>query len=113
MRLVTYSYRGETRIGALIAKDAQNYILDLNRANPSLPTDMIEFLQAGRTAIAAAQAAITAGWCRKRRRCSARRCRGRAKSSALATTIAIIPRRLARIQTSRNTPIFLRNTPTS
>ena len=60
MRLVTFSYRGETRIGALIAKDAQNYILDLNRADPRLPTDMIEFLKGGGTAVAAAQAAIAA-----------------------------------------------------
>lgn len=47
MRLVTYSSRSETRIGALISRGAQNYILDLNRAVPCLPTDMIEFLEAG------------------------------------------------------------------
>lgn len=31
MRLVTYSSRSETCIGALISRGMQNYILDLNR----------------------------------------------------------------------------------
>ena len=60
MRLVTYSHRGEMRIGALIARGAENYILDLNRANPNLPTDMIEFLRGGAAAMATARAAVAA-----------------------------------------------------
>lgn len=30
MQLVTFSYRGETRMGAIVPNDAQNYILDFN-----------------------------------------------------------------------------------
>ncbi len=58
MKLVTMSYRDATRLGALIARGAQNYILDLNRAQPDLPADMLAFLQAGDAALAAAQRAI-------------------------------------------------------
>ncbi|MBM3127194.1 MAG: fumarylacetoacetate hydrolase family protein [Chloroflexi bacterium] len=60
MKLVTMLHRNETRLGALIARDAQNYILDLNRAQPDLPADIIRFLQAGDPALAAAQRAIAA-----------------------------------------------------
>ncbi len=60
MRLVTFSFRSEARIGALISKGAQNYILDLNRAVPSLPADMIEFLNMGAAAMAAAKDAVAA-----------------------------------------------------
>jgi acylpyruvate hydrolase len=58
MKLVTMNYRGATRLGALIARGAQNYILDLNRAQPDLPADMLQFLQAGDAALAAAQRAV-------------------------------------------------------
>jgi 2-keto-4-pentenoate hydratase/2-oxohepta-3-ene-1,7-dioic acid hydratase in catechol pathway len=57
MKLVTVTHRGTMRLGALIARAAQNYILDLNRAQPDLPTDMLQFLQAGDDALAAAQRA--------------------------------------------------------
>ena len=58
MRLVTFAERSVTRIGALIARGAQNYILDLNRAQPDLPTDMLQFLQVGESALAAVQRAV-------------------------------------------------------
>ncbi|MEW5719607.1 MAG: fumarylacetoacetate hydrolase family protein [Chloroflexota bacterium] len=51
-------HRNETRLGALIARGAQNYVLDLNRAQPDLPTDIIHFLQAGDAALVAAQRAV-------------------------------------------------------
>ncbi|MCI0476502.1 MAG: hypothetical protein L0Y55_09665, partial [Anaerolineales bacterium] len=60
MKLVTMIHHNETRLGALIARDAQNYILDLNRAQPDLPADIIQFLQAGDATLAAAQRAIAA-----------------------------------------------------
>ena len=55
MKLVTASFQNETRIGTLISKNAQNYFLDLNRAQSTLPTDMIAFLQAGDAAMRLAQ----------------------------------------------------------
>lgn len=61
MRLATYSHRSETRIGALISKGTQDYFLDLNRADPSLPSDMIELLRGGAAAMAAARSAVAAG----------------------------------------------------
>ena len=60
MKLVTMTERSVTRIGALIARGAQNYVLDLKRAQPDLPTDMLQFLQAGDAALAAAQRAVAA-----------------------------------------------------
>lgn len=58
MKFVTMLHRNETRLGALIARGAQNYVLDLNRAQPDLPTDIIHFLQAGDAALVAAQRAV-------------------------------------------------------
>ena len=58
MKLVTMTHHGAMRLGALIARGAQNYILDLKRAHPDLPGDMLQFLQAGETALVAAQRAV-------------------------------------------------------
>ncbi len=55
MKLVTFAHRGETHLGALISTE---YVLDLNRADPRLPTDMGEFLRAGKTAKSWASRAI-------------------------------------------------------
>lgn len=60
MKLVTMTHRGDTRIGALVARGAQNYILDLSRAQPAVPTDMLQFLQAGDAALVSAQRAVAA-----------------------------------------------------
>jgi len=43
MRLVTFEYHGQIRLGAQIGES----ILDLNRANPALPGEMLAFLGAG------------------------------------------------------------------
>ena len=57
MKLVTFLYHDETRIGVWISADGQARVLDLNRA-ADLPTDMGQFLQAGDRAFAAARSAI-------------------------------------------------------
>jgi 2-keto-4-pentenoate hydratase/2-oxohepta-3-ene-1,7-dioic acid hydratase in catechol pathway len=58
MKLVTFVHRNATRLGVLVTRDAQEFILDLNRAQPDLPADIIAFLQAGDAALAAAQRAL-------------------------------------------------------
>ena len=51
MKLVTFLHHAETHLGALIARDTGNFILDLNRAQPSLPSDMLALLNAGESAL--------------------------------------------------------------
>lgn len=58
MKLVTFVHNGNTRIGALVSKDGQDRVVDFQKADPSLPTDMLAFLQGGAAAHAAAQKAI-------------------------------------------------------
>jgi acylpyruvate hydrolase len=60
MKLVTFAQQGETHIGALVARDGATAILDLNRAQPGLPTDMAEFLKAGEPAWTLARSALAA-----------------------------------------------------
>ncbi len=55
MKLVTFSYHGEARLGVLISHDARNYVLDLHRADAMLPADMLQFLNAGASAWSCAQ----------------------------------------------------------
>jgi acylpyruvate hydrolase len=55
MKLVTFIHNGHSRIGALVGDGA---IVDLNRANPQLPTDMLTFLVGGADAKALAEQAI-------------------------------------------------------
>ena len=55
MRLVTFAYQGETRIGGVILQGAQNFVLDFRRAQPDLPTDMLQFLRGGASAWTLAQ----------------------------------------------------------
>lgn len=57
MKLVTFVHNGQTRIGALAA-DAT--VVDLNRANPALPTDMLALLAGGEDALALAAKAVAA-----------------------------------------------------
>jgi 2-keto-4-pentenoate hydratase/2-oxohepta-3-ene-1,7-dioic acid hydratase in catechol pathway len=61
MKLVTFSRNGSTHIGALVTQDGQERVVDLNAAQPSLPTDMVAFLAAGDAARAHAEAAIASG----------------------------------------------------
>jgi 2-keto-4-pentenoate hydratase/2-oxohepta-3-ene-1,7-dioic acid hydratase in catechol pathway len=56
MKLVTFAHNGQTRLGALTADDA---IVDLNRADPQIPADMLAFLAAGDGARVLAQRALT------------------------------------------------------
>ncbi|MEO0962465.1 MAG: fumarylacetoacetate hydrolase family protein [Pseudomonadota bacterium] len=53
MKLATFTHGGTTRIGKVV----DDKIIDLSKADPSLPTDMISFLAAGDPAMAAAQKA--------------------------------------------------------
>jgi acylpyruvate hydrolase len=55
VRLVSFSARGGTRIGAEICGSGRTGILDLDRAAPDLPKDMIALLEAGDPAIALAR----------------------------------------------------------
>lgn len=57
MKLVTFLHRSVTRVGALVEKNAPSCVLDLHRA-ANVPTDMIQFLQAGEAALTAARRAI-------------------------------------------------------
>lgn len=56
MKLATFTHGGTTRIGKVV----DDKIIDLSKADPSLPTDMISFLAAGDAAMAAAQKASEA-----------------------------------------------------
>ncbi len=60
MKLVTFAQHGETHIGALISRGSATDIFDFNRAQPGLPTDMVEFLKAGEPAWALARSTLAA-----------------------------------------------------
>jgi len=59
MKLVTFTTNGATRLGALRTMGGQEVVVDLHQAQPSLPTDMIQFLAAGETARALAAKALS------------------------------------------------------
>lgn len=59
MKLVTFSYRQETRVGALVARGSKEFVLDLKRVRSSLPADMLAFLQAGEAAMKLAINAVS------------------------------------------------------
>jgi acylpyruvate hydrolase len=58
MHLVTFIREGETHIGALQQRDGRQTIVDLNRAEPRLPNDMIAFLAGGDESRALAERAL-------------------------------------------------------
>jgi acylpyruvate hydrolase len=58
MKLVTFARDGAAHIGALSQRDGQDVIVDLNRAAPGLPSDMIAFLAGGEALRAQAAQAI-------------------------------------------------------
>ncbi len=60
MKLVTFAHQAEAHIGALVSQGDRTDILDFNRAQPGLPTDMTEFLKAGEPAWALARSALAA-----------------------------------------------------
>jgi acylpyruvate hydrolase len=58
MQLVTFARDGLPRLGALARRDGQEVVVDLNQANPELPTDMIAFLASGDESQARAARAV-------------------------------------------------------
>lgn len=59
MQLVTFSLSdGHPRIGALLAHNGQEYVLDLQQAAPRLPGSLIELLRAGEPALALVRAVV-------------------------------------------------------
>ena len=54
MKLVRFTHQGSTRVGVVEGEE----VVDLAAARPSLPADMVPFLQAGAPAIQAAREAI-------------------------------------------------------
>ncbi len=58
MKLITFVYRNQSRIGALITRDGQEHVVDFSQAVPGLPGDVIELLEAGDAGLAAARGAI-------------------------------------------------------
>jgi acylpyruvate hydrolase len=80
MKLVTFEQGGSTRLGALRTFGEKQAVVDLNRVEPRLPTDMIAFLEAGRSARALAETALTNAE------------RGEGMDSAAVTLRAPIPR---------------------
>lgn len=58
MRLVSFAHNGATHIGTLQSRNEGQSVLDLNRAEPRLPTDMIEFLETGEPAHRLAEEAL-------------------------------------------------------
>ncbi len=57
MKLATFSHAGTTRIGVVDGDE----VVDLAAAAPELPREMVAFLEAGREALAVAQAAVGTG----------------------------------------------------
>jgi acylpyruvate hydrolase len=58
MKLVTFVHHGQIRLGALQSGAAGETVIDLNRADPNLPADMLSFLAAGAGAQVLAKQAI-------------------------------------------------------
>jgi len=51
MKLITFVHEGRTRLGALVAIDGIERVVDLNRLQPELPADMLALLEAGPDAL--------------------------------------------------------------
>jgi acylpyruvate hydrolase len=58
MRLVTFLREGRERIGAQTMRSGKPFVLDLNAADPKLPSNMKAFLAAGESALAVARRAL-------------------------------------------------------
>lgn len=58
MKLVTFVHNGQTRLGALQSGAAGESVVDLNRADPTLPANMLDFLAAGEGALVLARRAL-------------------------------------------------------
>jgi len=55
MQLITFYQRNRSRLGAMLALDGQEYVLDLGLARPDLPAEMVELLQLGEAALTSAR----------------------------------------------------------
>ena len=60
MKLITFVHEDQTRLGALVADAGGEWVYDLNRLDPHLPSDMLGFLEAGAPAHALAGRALAA-----------------------------------------------------
>jgi 2-keto-4-pentenoate hydratase/2-oxohepta-3-ene-1,7-dioic acid hydratase in catechol pathway len=58
MKLVSFVLDGSCRIGALETQNGRQMIVDLNRADPHLPTEMLALLEGGQPALARAREAL-------------------------------------------------------
>ncbi len=58
MKLITFVHNGLSRIGALGTRDGRAVVVDLTRAEPRLPAEMIPFLEGGVASRDLAQAAV-------------------------------------------------------
>ncbi|MGE5249222.1 MAG: fumarylacetoacetate hydrolase family protein, partial [Bacteroidota bacterium] len=57
MQLVMFQYQGRSRLGARRCRAGTDYIIDLNRADPSLAADILLLLRAGASALEQAREA--------------------------------------------------------
>ena len=55
MKLVTFHQDGGLRLGALREENGKSYVTDLNKADASLPSDIIAFLEGGDATLAKAK----------------------------------------------------------
>jgi 2-keto-4-pentenoate hydratase/2-oxohepta-3-ene-1,7-dioic acid hydratase in catechol pathway len=60
MHLITFSYQGQTRLGARVMRDDRRCVIDLHMAQPDLPADMIALLNADEPALRLARQAVDA-----------------------------------------------------
>jgi acylpyruvate hydrolase len=58
MHLVTFEHNGALRTGALRQSDGQQAVVDLNRANPEIPGDMLALLAGGAEVLVMAKQAL-------------------------------------------------------
>jgi acylpyruvate hydrolase len=58
MKLVTFLREGKARLGALATINGTESVVDLNRADSKIPATMLEFLDAGESAMKLAQQAL-------------------------------------------------------
>lgn len=60
MRLLTFAFAGQQRLGALSGAGGVERVYDLNRLEPRLPADMLAFLEAGPEALNIARQTLAA-----------------------------------------------------
>jgi 2-keto-4-pentenoate hydratase/2-oxohepta-3-ene-1,7-dioic acid hydratase in catechol pathway len=58
VKLISFRHQGRSTVGALVTRAGREVVLELNRLDPDLPADMLDFLAAGQPAFDHAQAAL-------------------------------------------------------